>query len=747
MAMAENELYIHGYDLSDQWHDQDEDADEGIVDWDAEFQAKKTELETFLACRDIDIALGKTAHQCLTETLVFKNRYPTIELAALEAFQALFLTMPIHSSSVPTSPENFSKHWKALARLFQAFTKKQSNQLDQKDPIKVLTWRTKLQTIYYRFPFDQDICAEITADILGRIDSKGNVATDFASQFKMLIGISQLVAKRLHDFMSHIGQMMRAVSQDEAISHIEYFCSLSPTTNRMWERCKLKQRPLDDMKNLGYQLSELSTPWLFILEKDELIREFGSECVPLIKSLSLCPGELAGKNFEHFVMDNPVWDKPFIARPDGHFFLAIQYFPFSYPFRIIERLIDGKTDLLGAYSDARSEFLEDAIATTLKQTMPSAEIYRSVLWDDPDTGIRYENDVVAVVGNFIFAFEAKSGKISPAARRGAEMSLLKNIKSLFVEPWQQSQRLQRYLNEHGMTAKLWEKVGGRPVKIDLDKPKIAFSYSVCLEHLAALSSSKHFFLEAGLVSNNDIWAPVLSIGELFMLSKFLDSEVSFVHYLTRRFRIGEQFDFDGDEQDLLSMYLTNGFCLVGDAPPDKRIMFRDSDDAVRVDRTPNPERARAEIIGISLPQMWTKTVEEIYTSTVGTMRHRFDIICAILNQPPPSLLELQKRIRSWRRGGGGKEPRVSNYVVGSQQYVVATMFLNKPILSEDDLRNEARMHAMKISSNFEGMTDCAIFLYLKKSKQMTHDGVFFFRAGPQGHGKAALATPTRSFFS
>lgn len=740
VVMAENEFYIHGYDLADQWSHQDKDAEEGTTDWDAEFHTQKRKLETFLGCRDTDIALGKTAHQCISETLAFRNRYPSIELAALEAFQALFLTMPTHSSSVPTSPGNFSKHWNAMARLFRAFSNKQANLAEPEDPVKSLIWRTKLQTIYYRFPFDQDVCVEIAVGILGRIDRKKSGATDFAAQFETLIGISKLVAKRLHEFMSHIAQMMKAGSQKDAISHIEYFCSLSPTTNRMWERCKRKQRSLDDIKNLGYQLSELSTPWLFILKQDDLIRKFGTECITLLEALSLRPGELAGGNFEHFVMDNPVWAKPFIARPDGNFFLAIQYFPFSYPFKIIEELFGEEADLMDVYSDARSGYLEDAIAATLKQAVPSAKIYQSVLWDDPETGVRYENDVVAVVGNYVFAFEAKSGKISRAARRGAEKSLLKNVKSLFVEPWEQSQRLQQYLNEHGKAAKLWEKVGGRPVEIDLDKPKVAFSYSVCLEHLVALSSSKHFFVEAGLVTSDDVWAPVLSIGELLMLSKFLDSEVSFVHYLTRRFRIGEQFDFDGDEQDLLSMYLTNGFCLFGEVPPDKRIMFRDSDDPVRANRTPNPKRARAEVIGISLPPIWNKTVDEIYKSTVGTVRHRFDIICAILNQPPPSLLELQKRIKSWRGGGGGKETRVSSYAVGSQQFVVATMFLNMPFMVDDDLINEARMFAMQISSNFEGMTDCAIFLYFKKSKQITHDGVFFFRAGQREKEKAALFT-------
>jgi|GEM_PF-6445968 len=48
-----------------------------------------------------------------------------------------------------------------------------------------------------------------------------------------------------------------------------------------------------------------------------------------------------------------------------------------------------------------------------------------------------------------------------------------------------------------------------------------------------------------------------------MIAKHLDNEVSFSHYLSRRYTIENLLDFVGDEQDLLSMYLTNGFCVLG----------------------------------------------------------------------------------------------------------------------------------------------------------------------------------------
>jgi len=54
--------------------------------------------------------------------------------------------------------------------------------------------------------------------------------------------------------------------------------------------------------------------------------------------------------------------------------------------------------------------------------------------EGPDTDEEREHDVVAVLGNQLFVFEAKAGKLSAASRRGGEKSLIRHFKELFVEP-------------------------------------------------------------------------------------------------------------------------------------------------------------------------------------------------------------------------------------------------------------------------------------------------------------------------
>ena len=91
--------------------------------------------------------------------------------------------------------------------------------------------------------------------------------------------------------------------------------------------------------------------------------------------------------------------------------------------------------------------------------------------------------------------------------------------------------------------------------------RIVHKISICIEHFGSLTSAKHNLKALGAVHDDDAWAPVLSIGELMLVWRYLDTEISFFNYLTRCATLEEPIDFEGDEQDILSMYLVNGPCI------------------------------------------------------------------------------------------------------------------------------------------------------------------------------------------
>lgn len=354
-------------------------------------------------------------------------------------------------------------------------------------------------------------------------------------------------------------------------------------------------------------------------------------------------------------------------------------------------------------------------------------MYDNVVWTSPDDGHSYENDVVAAVGNFIFLFEAKSGKIKDGSRRGGRSSLEKNFKELFIEPGIQASRLQNYLDKYKSRAELRTKSDGNVIDLGLNRPKIVYRFSICIEHFASLTSAKFYLKELGVISDEAAWAPVLSLGELLMIAKFLDTEVSFVHYLTRRATLEDFAAIEGDEQDYLSLYLTNGLWLDVAALDGQRLLLHNADSLVRVPKVARINRREFDLHGVQLSPLWFQIARELYRNEDQV--HRFDLICTILNQLPPALAEIEKQIRRWRRGTShnGEDILIVRFKVSERNYILA-VHLSKTRMSTPEWRNLAHDIAAPFAAESE-MADCAVFLMLRRTKSSTFDGVSFFRFG------------------
>lgn len=155
-------------------------------------------------------------------------------------------------------------------------------------------------------------------------------------------------------------------------------------------------------------------------------------------------------------------------------------------------------------------------------------------------------------------------------------------------------------------------------------------------------------------------------------------------------------------------------------------MFQASDTPVRLPKTPRSDRRETEV-PVALPPMWKEIVQELYRNS--EQRHRFDIINTLLNQFPPSLLEFEKRIRRFRRGvsHNGEDVAIIKFAVGRKVFVVACHLAKAP-LDPYEWQDFGR----KIVSMFAGQSevvDCATFLFKRRSKESTFDGVSFYRYG------------------
>lgn len=97
---------------------------------------------------------------------------------------------------------------------------------------------------------------------------------------------------------------------------------------------------------------------------------------------------------------------------------------FSFIIPIFDELVSSFAE--GALSDRKGTYLEEKINGVIKSKFNDAIIYNNLKWTLD--GQQYETDVLTLIDSFAIIFEAKSGKISKPALRGAPERLKKTYK-------------------------------------------------------------------------------------------------------------------------------------------------------------------------------------------------------------------------------------------------------------------------------------------------------------------------------
>ncbi|MEH3119946.1 MAG: hypothetical protein PGN25_20775 [Methylorubrum populi] len=684
-------------------------------------------IVAFLEVRDPIALLAKSGEQLLREMIGGPSLGPGasgLDQVHVELLQA-FVLRAGHGKPVPTSPKSIVRLRKLLRENLMAYLAS-SNLNPNSTHDDELARRVRLHTIFYRNLFNSDDAMEIVPALLKHMDVAsrarlGFTLSDFArALYSMFLDVGDRFAERIAR-----EQVLREGRDVEGA--VGDLIDSSEIARRMWCLTGARSETQEARGMAGFQLAEMLCTPLFTLTRTELVERFGTLITAALFSCSLKAGSLTAGDSDRLYLENPIWRQPFIALDADTLFLPLPVLLVSFPFAIMERVIGHDERLLKAYADARSRYLEDEAERIIGESLPSARVHRGVSWIDPDTGKAFENDVVAVVGMHVLVVEAKSGRLKPASRRGGVASLRTNFRELYVEPGEQAARLEAVLARGPGAVTLVDR-DGVEVRIESSGPCVVYKFGLCVEQFASVTSSGRLFRELGLLGADQDWAPILTLGELRMLSAFLDTEVAFLHYLTRRSTIDDVLDFVADEQDLLSMYLSNGFAIDAHALAGRQVLFLYADAAVRGRKEPRSDRTAFATPGVQLPRIWRRIAEEIHATLD---RHRFDKLFTILNQQPSALSEVERRVRRWRSGGGrGKGNTLScRAAVGDRVFVVAVHFArNRPEDAQTWTLN-ARCMASDLAKTL-GATDCLLLLMTRRSSDLTFDAISFFRFPP-----------------
>lgn len=672
-----------------------------------------------LRARDVIALLAKSGEQLLRELLLIGPGPSGLEQVHVELLQAFTLAAG-RGTRVPASPKSMVRLWKLVKRNLEAYLIS-IEPGSEADADAVLARRVRVRTLFYRNVFNSDDAADVVPALLSHMDAaaKGELGYRMSDFAQALFTIFNEIGARFGERIAREKVLREGTAVDGILQEMLRSSASARHLWRFTETCPMSQ---EQRGQAGFQMAEMLCAPLFTFTRDELVAQFGEPLTQALFSRALTFGSLTEDELSQVYLGNPIWDRPFIKLDANTLFLPMPGLIVSFPFAIVEGLIEGNPKLVKAYAGARARYLEDDVERIVQKSLPSAVVHRGVKWTDPDTKILYEHDVVAVLGMQVLIFEAKSGKLAAAARRGGLKSLKANFEGLFVEPGRQSSRLEALVASRRDDIKLVDRNGGI-VTVDPLGPSVVHKFGVCIEQFTSVTSSRRLFRDMGLLERDQEWAPIVTLGELRMISEHLDTEVSFLHYLTRRATVDDVLDFVADEQDLLSMYLANGFVVDARGLKGCQVMFFQADAAVRGRASPRGDRREFATPGILLPPLWNLIAREIYESD---HRHRFDILLSILNQHPRALNGIAHILRRWRSGAGAGKGNTTSCCmrIGDRVFVVAAHMAKEPPLNERSWANQSRHIGCDLAEKL-GATDCLVVLRVRRSKSPTFDGSKF----------------------
>lgn len=278
----------------------------------------------------------------------------------------------------------------------------------------------------------------------------------------------------------------------------------------------------------------------------------------VFSQISYSFGDLQDFNTEYFILGNPIHEKPFIRLSDDTVFSTLWSVMTHFSINILESLCASENKLRQKYIDERASYLENEVTEIFKKAFPTAQIYVGSQWLGDDHKL-YENDLLVIVESFAFVVESKAGMVSPAAKRGAPDRLFKTLKELIEVPSGQALRFIDFLKDNPVELSLKVKKGPHN-KFDASKLKYFIPVGVTLSHLGMTSSNLKKLIKAEITDKpiEDL-ATSISLTDLEVVFDLLPSTAEKIHYLQRRRELEANVEYEGDELDLLALYLDDGF--------------------------------------------------------------------------------------------------------------------------------------------------------------------------------------------
>ncbi|WP_409783405.1 hypothetical protein [Acidovorax sp.] len=380
-----------------------------------------------------------------------------------------------------------------------------------------------------------------------------------------------------------------------------------------------------------------------IVTDEEIAKENGLELEAvsiLTNRLSLAPGDLSDAEPESFFLNNPVWLRPLVYMGKGSYFCALPQTLMSFIFPIADELLKPFERLPEKMSGARATYLEDEVVRLFASAFPEASFRRGFKWREGTQ--EFESDLVIRFDTTILLIEAKSGKVSWPALRGAPARLIEHVKKLIVEPSDQSGRLAMRIEED--ISRLGN--GETPLlnfPLSLQGATCVVRISVTLNDFATIQSVPGMLSEAGILKTSYPLAPCFSLADLDVMLDMLGSTYLRLHYLRRRAELALSLNTIGDELDTLGLYLDTSLNLGALAPKKSSIITAGYSQKIDRYYTARDEGLHARKPKPAASDWFIRLCQQ------ALERNRpgwSEIACTLLSIAPVDQRDLEKRVRA-----------------------------------------------------------------------------------------------------
>lgn len=500
----------------------------------------------------------------------------------IEFVQALLLTCPPRQGIAPPQPDDIQRLFDLLPELFEAHqtarlptaSEAPSAASEKQLAMTALQEYLRAHTAVVRNWGYYGTVKRVSHDQFRAVDSDfhakfGLALTDVVRLFDHLI---RRMEDRVNQHCSQLRSVFSARTMDELV---ESFLEAFPFKGELhaWSESFKREAPhLEGAKNGLLPLADRFLTMRFFINSAvvaEALQIDAEATDSLMTKLSHSLGSTQDCDVESFFWNNPVWTKPLIKLSGHEYFCALPQTGMSFIYQIADALLQEAPELTEKFSKARSDYLEREVHRLLAAAFPNAQFATAYKWRHE--GQQFEADLILRYDTTLLLVEAKSGKVTWPALRGATDRVVEHVKRLIVDPSEQSGRLSKVIQQE-IEVRKSETKETLDFPISLDGITSVLRLSVTLHDFATVQSVPTLLKDAGLLSNQYPLSPCISLADLEVMLDLLEHPHERLHYIRQRAQSLLTHHLVGDELDIMGFYLDTGLNLNGFEPGKHRLI-------------------------------------------------------------------------------------------------------------------------------------------------------------------------------